>query len=93
MRLPLLFLPKGDNLMNFIEPTSIKTVTPTEQLADRVQLLEEQLCILTTMFLDLQLTTLTDDSSKLQRLELIAQNKDLKDNMRKRYYNKQTASK
>jgi hypothetical protein len=76
--------------MNFIEPTSIKTVTPTEQLVDRVQLLEEHLYNLTCMFLELQLGK---QYCMVERMAMVDRNKDLGVSIRKRDYSKQTVSK
>jgi hypothetical protein len=87
---PSFFLPKGDNSMNFIEPTSIRTATPTEQLVDRVQLLEEQLCNLTRMFLELQLGK---QYCMVERMAMVDRNKDLRESIRKREYSKQIVSK
>jgi hypothetical protein len=78
--------------MNFIEPISIRTVSPTEQLAERVQLLEEQLLAtdrqlynLTHTFLNLQIGKPYEPEERMRLIEI---NRELLASIRKRDYSK-----
>ena len=83
--------------MNFIEPISIRKVSSTEQLAERVQLLEEQLLAtdrllynLTHTFLNLQIGNPYDPKERMRLFEI---NRDMQASIQKREYSKQTVSK